>query len=392
MELLPRFFKESKLSYFLFGPRGTGKSTWLKKRYPGCLLIDLLEPDVFRGYSARPEKLRELVDALPDDDNLPNTTIIIDEVQKVPDLLDPVHALIEEKPGLRFILTGSSSRKLKRTSVDLLSGRAALRSMHPFMAAELGARFDLNDALHFGLVPVVYSSPDRAETLKAYIELYIKEEVMMEGLIRNVGNFSRFLEAISFSHGSVLNVSNVARECEVERKTVHGYIEILHELLLAFSVPVFTKRAKRAVVKHPKFYIFDPGVYGYLRPRGPLDRPEEIGGPALEGLIAQHIRAWLDYSFSSSKLYFWRTKGGSEVDFIIYGAEGFWAIEVKNSQKVHTNDLRGLLSFTEDYPECTPLLLYRGKDAVKIKGVLCLPCERFLHMLTPENKTIVFDG
>ncbi len=378
MDLINRFFKESKGSYFIFGPRGTGKSTWLKTRYPDGLVIDLLEHNLYRLYSARPERLRALVEG-----NADRKTIIIDEIQKVPQLLNPVHALMEEKPHLQFILTGSSSRKLRRAGVDLLSGRAALRRLHPFMAAELGKKFDLSKAIKNGLVPVIYSSQNPGESLKAYIELYIKEEVMLEGLTRNTGNFARFLEAISFSHGSVLNVSTVARECEVERKTVQGYIDILKDLLLAFFVPVFTRRAKRAVVQHPKFYIFDPGVFYYLRPRGPLDKPEEMAGPALEGLVAQQIRAWIDYSATSCMLYYWRTKAGSEVDFIIYGEEDFRAIEVKNSQKVHPGDLRGLKAFIQDYPECTPLLLYRGQETLKIDHITCMPCEEFLKKLTP---------
>ena len=380
MELIHRFFKETTGSFFIFGPRGTGKSTWLKTRYPNSLLIDLLEPDVSRAYSAHPERLRAIVEGNPEKE-----VVIIDEIQKIPSLLDPVHALMEEKPHMQFILTGSSSRKLKRAGVDLLSGRAALRWMHPFMAAELGDRFDLPTAIKNGLVPVIHSSKNPGEALKAYIELYIKEEVMVEGLVRNTGNFTRFLEAISFSHGSVLNVSTVARECEVERKTVQGYIDILQDLLLAFFIPVFTRRAKRAVVQHPKFYIFDPGIFYYLRPRGPLDRPEEMEGAALEGLVAQNLRAWIDYGLSSCKLYYWRTKAGSEVDFIVYGEEGFWAFEVKNAKKIYPLDLRGLKTFVQDYPECTPVFLYRGQETLKIDNITCLPCEKFLKELRAND-------
>lgn len=380
MELVKRFFNESQNSFFLFGPRGTGKSTWLKVRYKEGLTIDLLEPEVYRSYSARPEKLRQLVEGNPG-----RRTVIIDEIQKAPQLLDLVHALIEENPQLQFILTGSSSRKLKRSGVDLLAARAVLRSMHPFMAAELKEKFNLANALKLGLVPLVMASPTPGDTLKAYIELYIKEEVINEGLIRNVGAFSRFLEAISFSHASVLNISNVARECEVERKTVQGYIDILYDLLLAFAIPVFGKRAKREVIKHPKFYLFDPGVFHFLRPKGPLDRPEEVQGAALEGLVAQQLRAWIDYSSSSARLYYWRTKSGSEVDFIVYGEEGFWAIEVKNGTKVHSSDLRPLRTFTADYPECTPIFLYRGKERLKVGDIACIPCDEFLRDLTPST-------
>ena len=319
MKIIKRHFQGPENSYFLFGPRGTGKTTWLKLNCKNELIIDLLEPGVYRQYKARPERLREVIKGNPD-----KKIILIDEIQKVPELLDPVHALIEEKLELQFILTGSSARKIKQRGVDLLGGRALVRSLHPFMASELKDKFDLKKALHTGLVPLVVSAQNPEDTLNAYITLYMKEEIQMEGLVRNIGNFARFLEAISFSHGAVLSISNVARECEVERKTVQGYIEVLYDLLMAYSLPVFAKRAKRAVVQHLKFYFFDTCLFRTLRPSGPLDRPGEIDGPALEGLVAQHIRAWIDYSQSSSKLYYWRTKAGTEVDFIIYAKEGFW--------------------------------------------------------------------
>jgi len=368
-------------SYFLFGPRGTGKTTWLKTNHPEGLIIDLLEPDIYRYYSARPERIREIIEANPKKE-----LIIIDEIQKVTPLLDPIHALMEEKKNLQFILTGSSSRKLKRSGVDLLAGRAIVRAMHPFMAEELGLQFNLSAALRRGLIPVILSAEDPDKALKAYVELYIKEEVLFEGLVRNIGNFSRFLEAVSFSHGSVLNISNVARESEVKSKTVQGYIDILMDLLLAFYVPIFNKRAKRAVISHPKFYFFDPGVFHYLRPKGPLDTPGEMEGPALEGLVAQHLRSWIDYRSSSCKLYYWRTKSGAEVDFIIYGEEVFWAIEVKNSTKVHNVDMRALKTFCKDYPECTPIFLYRGKERFKVNNILCLPCTDFFESLSPIKK------
>ena len=202
---------------------------------------------------------------------------MIDEIQKVPELLTVVHRLIEEKRGHTFILTGSSARKLKRAGTDLLGGRALLRSMHPFLASELGERFRLEEALQQGLLPLVYSSLNPVDTLRSYAALYLREEVQMEGLVRNIGNFSRFLEAISFSHASLLNLSNVARECMVERKVVEGYTGILEDILLGFRLPVFTRRAKRGLAAHPKFYLFDTGVFRSLRPRGPLDMPEEIG-------------------------------------------------------------------------------------------------------------------
>lgn len=383
MKIIKRYFKGPKSSYFLFGPRGTGKTTWLKLNCKNELTVDLLKPDVYRRFKARPERLREIIEGNPD-----KKIVIIDEVQKVPELLDPVHSLMEEKKELLFILTGSSARKIKQSGVDLLGGRALVRSLHPFMASEMKDKFDLKKALHTGLVPLVVSSQNPKDTLNAYITLYMKEEIQMEGLVRNIGNFARFLEAISFSHGTLLNISNVARECEVERKTVQGYIEVLYDLLMAYSLPVFAKRAKRAVVQHPKLYFFDSGVFRTLRPSGPLDQPGEIDGPALEGLVAQHIRAWIDYSRSSCKLYYWRTKAGTEVDFIIYGKEGFWAIEVKNTRNIRMNDLRPLKTFHQDYPECNPLFVYRGDEKLLIDNILCVPCETFLKSIKPNQPLI----
>lgn len=375
---VPRCFRPPSSHFFLFGPRGTGKSTWLRNAYPDALWIDLLRPEIHRQYAARPERLRELVAGSPE-----APVVVIDEVQKAPILLDVVHDLIERRAGPRFVLTGSSARKLKREGVDLLAGRAAVRSLHPFMAAEVGSGFHLDSALVLGLVPLVWSSREPEEVLKAYVGLYLKEEVQMEGLVRRFEGFARFLEAVSFSHSAVLNVSEVARECQVSRKTVEGYLEILEDLLLAFRLPVFSKRAQRGLTVHPKFFWFDAGVFVAMRPAGPLDRPEEIGGAALEGLIAQHLRAWIDYSGEDFALSFWRTRAGAEVDFVIYGRNGFWAVEVKHSATIRPADLRGLKAFREDYPEAELRLLYRGEETRLVDGIRCLPCDEFLRDLVP---------
>ena len=380
MDLIGRLFEPPRQSYFLFGPRGTGKSTLIRRLYPGAIYIDLLDPEALRLYSAAPERLRERILASP-----AASTVVIDEIQRVPSLLGLVHALIEEKGELTFVLTGSSSRKLKRTGADLMGGRALLCSLHTFMAAELGERFSLDRALGQGLLPIVWAAPDPRRVLETYVALYIREEVQMEGIVRNIGGFSRFIEAISFSHASVLSLSNVARECGVNRKTVEGYVEILEDLLLAYRVPVFSKRAGRAVAAHPKFFLFDAGVFRAMRVRGPLDRTEEMEGAALEGLVGQHLRAWIGYSRSKRELFYWRTQSGSEVDFIIYGQDAFYAIEVKNSAVLHPGDLRGLKSFKQDYPECKTLLLYRGKERLLKGDILCVPCEEFLRSLKPDS-------
>ena len=380
METSGRFLQAHAGSFFLFGPRGTGKSTWLQPLRDKAIWIDLLDPESCRLFQARPERLLERIAAQPH-----AVDVVIDEIQKVPALLDVIHHLVESNRPLRFILTGSSARKLRRGAANLLAGRLTALHMHPFMAAELGATFSLQRALEIGLVPLVWSAVQPEHTLRAYASLYLKEEVQAEGLIRNVGAFARFLEAISFSHGSLLNLSEVARECQVGRKTVEGYLEILEDLLLSFRVPVFTRRAKRHLVAHDKFFYFDAGVYRSIRPKGPLDRPEEIEGMALEGLIAQHLRAWASYRAVPAELFYWRTKSGSEVDFILYGANVFVALEVKRSRNVHHTDLRALKAFQEDYPEATIALLYMGHEALKIGDVLCLPCDKFLQQLHPEG-------
>ena len=380
MELIDRFFKPPAASFFLFGPRGTGKSTFISKVFKDSLSVDLLDPERVRYFSAMPERLKEITDAYPK-----SGTLVIDEIQKVPDLLPVVHSMMEQKKGWNFILTGSSARKLKRSGVDLLGGRAILCTMHPFMAAEMGSRFSFDDALRHGLLPIVVASENPAEVLRSYAALYLREEVQMEGLVRNIGNFSRFLEAISFSHASILNISNVARECAVERKVVEGYVEILEDILLGWRLPVFTKRAKRKLALHPKFFLFDAGVFRSLRPQGPLDRPEEIEGQALEGLVAQHLKAWIAYSDVKRELFFWRTRSGVEVDFIVYGEDGIWAMEVKNTQNIRPGDLRGLRSFKEEFPESKTFLLYRGKDRLSRKDALCLPCTDFLAALHPDR-------
>jgi len=376
MEIIRRFLKTDKQSFFLLGPRGTGKTTFLKNAFPEALTVDLLLPETYRTFVARPERLRELIDAHRD-----HKIIVLDEVQKAPQLLEVVHSLLEEKRGIQFILTGSSARKLKKTGIDLLSGRALMKRMHPFIAGELGPRFHLHDALQKGLIPVVLDSEDPYSSLHAYVDLYIREEVQMEGLTRNIGGFSRFLEAVSFSHGAILNVSNISRECQVERKVVEGYITILEDLLLSFRIPVFTKRAKRAVSSHPKFYLFDVGIYNSLRPSGPLDRPEEKAGAALEGLIAQHLRAWIDYRHQDCRLFFWRTSSGTEIDFILYGTKVFSAIEVKHSSSVQSRDLRPLKTFGQDYPEAKRILVYQGREKLLRDGILIIPCEEFLKSL-----------
>ena len=336
-----------------------------------------------RSLTARPERLVDIVDA-----NTDRKTFVIDEIQRVPALLDTIHDLIEKRRTLRFILTGSSACKLKRVQgADLLGGCAVKCLCHPFLASEMGTDFTLADALRLGMIPLVrYPIGQNPEAvLNTYLDLYLQEEVVNEGVIRKLDVFSRFLETVSFSHGAVLSASAIAREAGVKRSTVDAYFEILEEMLVTSRLPVFAKRAKRAVVSHWKFYFFDAGVFHALRPKGPLDRPEEIDGMALEGLVHQHLRAWLDYSGERSALFFWRTRARLEVDFIVYTPLEFAAIEVKNAAKIKAEDLAGLKAFRDDYPECRTLLLYRGRQQTMVDGILVAPVERFLKGLVPHQ-------
>ncbi len=380
MTFIRRLLTAGNEHFFLFGPRGTGKTSWCASTYPDALRIDLLNPAILRRYSIEPEYLITLVEANPK-----TRQIVIDEVQKLPALLEVVHLLIERKTGHQFILTGSSARKLRRQGVNLLGGRASQKLLYPYMAAELDTRFKLSTAVTQGMLPVVWAAEQPLNTLEAYNALYLHEEVQTEGLVRNIGDFARFLQAISFSHAAVLNLSNVAREAQVSRKTVEGYLSILEDLLLGFRIEVFAKRAKRKLAAHPKFYFFDAGVFRANRPAGPLDLATEIEGAALEGLVAQHLRNWCAYSQGRHSLHFWQTRSQSEVDFIIYGEQFFCAVEVKNSTRVNSGDLTALKHFTEDYPQAKPYLVYRGEDRLMRDGILCLPCEEFLAALKPDN-------
>jgi predicted AAA+ superfamily ATPase len=305
-------------------------------------------------------------------------------VQKIPKILDVVHELIEQKRNIQFILTGSSSRKLRRGGVNLLAGRALWKNFHPFIGYELKDAFDLEIALKTGMIPLIWDSSLKEEKLQSYVDLYIQEEVKAEALVRNIGEFSRFLQAIAYSHGSILNLTNISRECEVSRKTLDLHLQILKDLLLGYTIPVFETRAKRETTMHPKFYFFDPGVFRVLKKQGFLDLSTEAEGAALEGLVAEHLRCWIDFQKDKHELYFWRTRAGLEVDFIIYGPRVFCAVEVKNGRNIAPNDLRGLKEFQKDYPEASLMLLYRGKEKIKKDGILCAPVDDFLREMDPS--------
>jgi len=363
-----------EVSFFLFGPRGTGKSHWARTNFPDAIYLDLLDVDLFTGLQAAPHRLEGLVSV---DES---ATIVIDEIQKVPALLDEVHRLIETA-GRRFVLTGSSARKLRRGGVNLLAGRARTRYLHPLVAEELGDDFSVDHAVRFGLLPSVHVQPDPADYLRGYVATYLKEEVQQEGLTRNLGAFSRFLEAAAFSQGSPLNVSEVARECSVHRKVVEEYFHILDDLLLSVRLPVFSRKAKRKLVAHPKFYFFDAGVFRAIRAKGPLDRPEEIDGAALETVVLQLLRALNDYRGFGYDLHYWRTRNGAEVDFVLYGERGIRALEVKRASSVRSEDLRGLRAFLDEYPQARALLFYGGERRYHEGGIEVIPLEEGLRSL-----------
>jgi len=353
-------------SFFLLGPRGTGKSTWVDAVLPSALKVDLLKESTYVELLGHADRLEAMADAHR------HRVVVIDEVQKLPSLLDEVHRLIEKR-RFRFVLTGSSARKLKRSGANLLAGRARTLTMHPFTATELGKRFDLARAIQFGMLPSVWTVPDPAEYLKSYVGTYLREEVQHEALVRNVGALNRFLEAASFSQGSVLNVQTVAADCGVNRKTVENHFDLLEDLLLAIRLPVFSRRAKRKLVTHPKFYFFDAGVYRAIRPRGPLDSSEDIDGAAIETLALEALRAENANHDFGYELYFWRTTDGKEVDFVLYGERGLHAFEVKRSSRFRETDIASLRLFCDDHPQAAGCLLYGGRQSYKFGRIHVVP-------------------
>jgi len=381
-----RFISPPKAkSFFLFGPRGTGKTTWVKSAFPKAAYIDLLEAELFNDLTANPQRLSNFIPLDFKD------WVIIDEVQRIPELLHEVHRLIETKK-YRFILTGSSPRKLKRKGPNLLAGRALTLSMHPLSVAELGDDFQLEHSLRYGQLPSVYTEADPKKYLEAYVRTYLEEEIRQEGLTRNLSAFARFLEAASFSQGSVLSISSVARECHVERKVVESYFSILEDLRIGYRVPIFSKKTKRRLIVHPKFYFFDVGVYRTVRPMGPLDAPEEVDGIALETLFLQEliaINSALDFGY---KIFYWRTSNGREVDFVLYGPKGLLSFEIKRTSRITSTVLGGLKSFLADYPMAKAYFVYGGNRRMYEDKIEVVPVFEILKNLkTILSKEIATD-
>src|SRR3990170_823985 len=317
-----------KQSAFLWGARKTGKSTYLKTRFPDSIVFDFLKTDFYFKITRNPALLRELISAK--NKTFLKYPIILDEVQKVPQVLDEVHWLIENM-GLRFILCGSSARKLKRGQANLLGGRAWRYEMFPLVTAEI-ENFNLLRGLNQGLIPAHYlqDKKDAKMSLTAYVQDYMKEEVFAEGLTRNVPAFSRFFDAIGYSHGELTNYANIARDCGVDSKTVKEYYQILIDTLMAIRIEPFKRRQSRQVItKAVKYYLFDVGVANYLRKRYLMEEKGSEFGKAFEHFLLMEIVAYRSYSSYNFRINFWRTKSGLEVDFIL--AQGEVAIEVKGA-------------------------------------------------------------
>lgn len=361
-------------SIFLFGPRGTGKTSWIKANMPDAIYLNLLIFETYNLLAANPANIESFI---PEGYT---GWIVVDEVQRVPELLNHVHHLIESRK-LRFLLTGSSARSLRRRGTNLLAGRALRYTMHPLVIQEVGDVFKLQQAIQFGMLPSVFSSDDPKKYLGSYVQTYLQEEIMQEALTRNIAGFSRFLEVASFSQGNVLNIAEVARELSMNRITVANYFDILEDLLLAIRIPVFTQRAKRKMIAHQKFYFFDAGVYRTIRPMGPLDSPDEAAGIALETLFFQSLLAINEYYNLGYTVYFWRTAAGDEVDFVLYGANGLHAFEIKKSSHLPGKALKGLKSFKEDYPEAKLWILFLGAQKEYYDGITALPFEEALKEL-----------
>ena len=331
-----RRFASPGQSYFLLGPRGCGKTTWLRATFKDAYFVDLLSEDRFQRLLVDPGRFADELRAVP-----PGRWVVLDEVQRLPALLNEVHRFIEEK-RLQFVLCGSSARKLKRAGVNLLAGRALRRAMHPFVPEELGDSFDLETALTEGLLPLVWDSSDRAETLTAYGQLYLKEEIQAEAVVRNLPGFARFLPIAALCHGQAMNIANIAREAGVARTTVAGYLDILEETLLCFRVPGFEPKLRIRERKLPKWYWCDPGIVRAMRrSHGPLV-PEERGA-LFEGLVAQLLRAYRDYTGFCDDITYWSAeRRTTEVDFVLTRGEQHLAIEAKSGAAFSDRWCQGL--------------------------------------------------
>lgn len=337
---------------FLFGGRQVGKSTLLKERFPKAVYIDLLKSDIRNRFKQHPEEFRESLLRYP-----PETLVIVDEIQKVPDLLDEVHSLMVDN-GLWFILSGSSARKIKRNGVNKLGGRAIPETLFPLVSAEI-PDFDLGRAIQNGLIPRHYMVANARKRLQGYIDLYLTEEITEEAAVQNLDDFVRFMEVAAISDGEIMNYENVASDCGVSANTVKAYYKILIETLLGFEVPAYRKVIKRKLYKASRFYYFDVGIANYLTGRHHLSDKTPEYGHAFEHLIMQEIVAYLGYSDSDETLSYWHTYDNYEVDAVIGDARV--AIEIKSTDHVDHDDKKGIMEFAKEHPETKQILVSRDR-------------------------------
>ena len=363
-------------TFFLWGPRQAGKSTLLKQLYPDGVWIDLLKADEFRRYVVRPELLREELEASGPD---PSRQVVIDEIQKVPALLDEVHWLMENR-GLNFALCGSSARKVRRGAANLLGGRAVRYEMRGLTAGEIGNAFDLDRALNHGYLPRIYEAARPRQLLDAYIADYLREEVAAEGLVRNLPAFSGFLDAAALSDGDPVNYSNIARECGVSGPTVKAYFGILTDTLLARWLPRWQRRAKRRLAGAPKLYFEDVGVVNRLAHRGELERGSDNYGKAFENWVFHELSAFVSYRDLDKHLTYWRLPSGIEVDFVI--GDMRLAIEAKATATITNKHLKGLRTLAEEHPGAQRLLVCLEPRPRRTEdGIDILPASDFAHRL-----------
>ncbi|MFH1024284.1 MAG: DUF4143 domain-containing protein [Planctomycetota bacterium] len=364
-------------SAFLWGPRQTGKSTLLRQRFPDARCYDLLLSDVYERLNRQPSLLRQECEALKLTGDRQRHPVIIDEIQRIPALLHEIHWLIENR-GLRFVLCGSSARKLMRGHGNLLGGRAIRHELFPLVSPEI-PDFDLLRALNHGLLPRHYQSPHPERLLRAYVGDYLREEIAAEALTRNVPAFGRFLEQATFSNGEILQYINIARECGVSAPTVKAYYQILEDTLVGRTVPSYRKRPKRRVIEAPRFYFFDLGIVNTLTNRGRIEQRSELFGRVFEHFMFQEILAHAHYGDRPYPIAYWRTASGIEVDFILGDHET--AIEVKGTATAHPHDLRGLVAFREEYRVRHAILVTLDPAPRTLSGIQILPWEIFLKRL-----------
>lgn len=356
-------------SLFLWGARQVGKSTLLESLFPDARYYDLLKNEEFERLLRRPQLLREELQTLDE-----KTLVVIDEVQKIPQLLDEVHWLMVNR-GIRFILCSSSVRKLKRVGANLLGGRALKTTMYPFVSSEI-PDFNLIRGINNGMIPRHYMIENPTRRLQAYIGIYLNEEIHMEAQLRNLSSFTRFLEVAAQSCGEIVNYTNIAQDCGVSATTVKEYFNILEQTLIGYMIPAFTLSKKRRAIGAPKFYYFDVGVANYLLHRNNLEPGSADFGHAFEHFLIQELIAYLGYHYSTEKLSYWRTTSGYEVDAII--GEGRIAIEFKSADEVQSKHTKGLKAFSEDFPDSRLIVVSLDKNRRTMNGVEIIPAMDFL--------------